>query len=133
TMTEIVSSVQRVTDIMSEIAAASQEQSSGIEQVNQTVTQMDETTQQNAALVEEATAAARSMEEQAGQLTEAVSIFRVEQTPASAPPPPPRHAQVHSIRTVATKPAAVPSSKPALATRSNKSVPALADSDWQEF
>ncbi|WP_058358789.1 methyl-accepting chemotaxis protein [Xanthomonas translucens] len=133
TMSEIVSSVQRVTDIMSEIAAASQEQSSGIEQVNQTVTQMDETTQQNAALVEEATAAARSMEEQAGQLTEAVSIFRVEQTPASAPTPTPRHAQVHSIRTVATKPAAVPSSKPALATRSNKSVPALVDSDWQEF
>ncbi|CTP88670.1 methyl-accepting chemotaxis protein [Xanthomonas graminis] len=133
TMSEIVSSVQRVTDIMSEIAAASQEQSSGIEQVNQTVTQMDETTQQNAALVEEATAAARSMEEQAGQLTEAVSIFRVEQTPASTPTQTPRHAQVHSIRTVATKPAAVPSSKPALATRSKKSVPALADSDWQEF
>ncbi|MBO9883145.1 CHASE3 domain-containing protein [Xanthomonas sp. D-109] len=66
TMQEIVTSVQRVTDIMGEIAAASQEQSAGIEQVNQTVTQMDETTQQNAALVEEATAAARSMEEQAG-------------------------------------------------------------------
>ncbi|MBN6111772.1 methyl-accepting chemotaxis protein [Xanthomonas bonasiae] len=131
TMSEIVSSVQRVTDIMSEIAAASQEQSSGIEQVNQTVTQMDETTQQNAALVEEATAAARSMEEQAGQLTEAVSIFRVEQSPASAPAP--RHAQVHSIRTVAKKPVAVPSNKPALATGSKKSVPALADSDWQEF
>jgi len=131
TMSEIVSSVQRVTDIMSEIAAASQEQSSGIEQVNQTVTQMDETTQQNAALVEEATAAARSMEEQAGQLTEAVSIFRVEQSTASAPAP--RHAQVHSIRTVAKKPVAVPSGKPALATGSKKSVPALADSDWQEF
>jgi Methyl-accepting chemotaxis protein len=136
TMQEIVSSVQRVTDIMSEIAAASQEQSAGIEQVNQTVTQMDETTQQNAALVEEATAAARSMEEQAGQLTEAVSIFRVEQSPASAPAsaPAPRHAQVHSIREVAKKPTAVPSSKPALATSSKKkSVPALADSDWQEF
>ncbi|QNH21458.1 methyl-accepting chemotaxis protein [Xanthomonas sp. GW] len=133
TMSEIVSSVQRVTDIMSEIAAASQEQSSGIEQVNQTVTQMDETTQQNAALVEEATAAARSMEEQAGQLTEAVSIFRVEQSPVSAPTPAPRHAQVHSIRTVAKKPVVVPSGKPALATGSKKSVPALADSDWQEF
>jgi methyl-accepting chemotaxis protein len=136
TMQEIVASVQRVTDIMSEIAAASQEQSAGIEQVNQTVTQMDETTQQNAALVEEATAAARSMEEQAGQLTEAVSIFRVEQSPASAPAsaPAPRHAQVHSIREVAKKPTAVPSSKPALATSSKKkSVPALADSDWQEF
>ena len=78
TMTEIVSSVQRVTDIMGEISAASQEQYAGIEQVNQTVTQMDEATQQNAALVEEATAAARSMEDQAGQLTEAVAVFKIE-------------------------------------------------------
>jgi methyl-accepting chemotaxis protein len=77
TMGEIVSSVQRVTDIMAEISAASQEQSAGIEQVNQTVVQMDETTQQNAALVEEATAAARSMEEQALLLDEAVSAFRL--------------------------------------------------------
>src|SRR5690606_27778369 len=68
TMGEIVSSVYRVTDIMSEISAASQEQTAGIEQVSQTVVQMDETTQQNAALVEEASAAARSMAEQAGQL-----------------------------------------------------------------
>ncbi|CAD0345036.1 hypothetical protein CFBP2044_30490 [Xanthomonas hortorum pv. cynarae] len=60
TMAEIVASVQRVTDIMGEISAASQEQSAGSEQVNLTVTRMDETTQQNAALVEEATAAARS-------------------------------------------------------------------------
>ncbi|MFA0922546.1 methyl-accepting chemotaxis protein [Xanthomonas fragariae] len=77
TMAEIVSSVQRVTDIMGEISAASQEQSASIEQVNQTVTQMDETTQQNAALVEEATAAARAMEEQAQQLTETVAVFKV--------------------------------------------------------
>jgi methyl-accepting chemotaxis protein len=76
TMGEIVASVQRVTDIMADISAASQEQSSGIEQVNQAVVQMDETTQQNAALVEEASAAARSMEEQANLLTEAVSVFR---------------------------------------------------------
>ena len=75
TMGEIVSSVQRVTDIMAEISAASQEQSAGIEQVNQTVTRMDETTQQNAALVEEATAAAHSMEQQAQALAEAVSLF----------------------------------------------------------
>ncbi|WP_256046994.1 methyl-accepting chemotaxis protein, partial [Xanthomonas translucens] len=80
TMTEIVSSVQRVTDIMGEISAASQEQYAGIEQVNQTVNQMDETTQQNAALVEEASAAARSMEEQAGQLTGAVAVFKIEAT-----------------------------------------------------
>ncbi|MDH1175766.1 methyl-accepting chemotaxis protein, partial [Stenotrophomonas maltophilia] len=76
TMGEIVASVQRVTDIMADISAASQEQSSGIEQVNQAVVQMDETTQQNAALVEEASAAARSMEEQANLLAEAVSVFR---------------------------------------------------------
>ncbi|MDR7192531.1 methyl-accepting chemotaxis protein [Luteimonas terrae] len=82
TMGEIVSSVQRVTDIMSEIAAASQEQASGIEQVNQTITQMDETTQQNAALVEEASAAARSMEEQATDLTETVAVFRIDATTA---------------------------------------------------
>ncbi|KRG62902.1 chemotaxis protein [Stenotrophomonas humi] len=79
TMGEIVASVQRVTDIMAEISAASQEQSAGIEQVNQTVMQMDETTQQNAALVEEATAAARSLEEQANQLDQAVAVFRLEQ------------------------------------------------------
>ncbi|KRG55330.1 methyl-accepting chemotaxis protein [Stenotrophomonas nitritireducens] len=78
TMGEIVTSVQRVTDIMAEISAASQEQSAGIEQVNQTVTQMDETTQQNAALVEEATAAARAMEEQAMVLNDAVSAFRLQ-------------------------------------------------------
>ena len=75
TMGEIVGSVQRVTDIMADIAAASQEQSAGIEQVNQTVVQMDETTQQNAALVEEASAAARSMEEQAVALNAAVDGF----------------------------------------------------------
>ncbi|SMQ95343.1 chemotaxis protein [Xanthomonas fragariae] len=77
TMAEIVASVQRVTDIMGEIAAASQEQSSGIEQVNLTITQMDEATQQNAALVEEATAAARTMEDQASRLAQAVSRFRL--------------------------------------------------------
>ncbi len=77
TMEEIVSSVRRVNDIMSEISAASAEQSSGIEQVNQTVTHLDEATQQNAALVEEATAAARSMEEQADALVESVGVFRI--------------------------------------------------------
>jgi methyl-accepting chemotaxis protein len=75
TMSEIVASVRRVTDIMAEISAASQEQSAGIEQVNQAIVQMDETTQQNAALVEEATAAARAMEEQAHLLTDAVDVF----------------------------------------------------------
>jgi methyl-accepting chemotaxis protein len=77
TMDEIVNSVKRVTDIMAEITAASQEQSGGIEQVNQAVTQMDEVTQQNAALVEQAAAAAESLQEQAGSLVQAVSVFRV--------------------------------------------------------
>ncbi|MRH00080.1 methyl-accepting chemotaxis protein [Xanthomonas sontii] len=78
TMHEIVGSVQRVTGLIGEISAASGEQSSGIEQVNRTVAQLDEVTQRNAALVEEATAAARSMEEQAGGLAAAVAVFRIE-------------------------------------------------------
>jgi methyl-accepting chemotaxis protein len=77
TMEEIVASVKRVTDIMGEIAAASQEQTSGIEQVNQAITQMDQVTQQNAALVEEAAAAAASLQDQAGSLVQAVSVFKV--------------------------------------------------------
>jgi methyl-accepting chemotaxis protein len=78
TMDEIVTAVKRVTDIMAEIAAASNEQSDGIEQVNRAIIQMDEVTQQNAALVEQAAAAAESMQEQAGTLMEAVSIFKLE-------------------------------------------------------
>jgi methyl-accepting chemotaxis protein len=77
TMQEIVSSVQRVTDIMGEITAASVEQSSGIDQVNQAVTSMDEVTQQNAALVEEAAAAAESLVEQAESLIDVVSAFKL--------------------------------------------------------
>jgi methyl-accepting chemotaxis protein len=76
TMEEVVRAVKRVTDIMAEIAAASIEQSGGIEQVNQAVSQMDKVTQQNAALVEEAAAAAGSMEGQAATLLKTVSIFR---------------------------------------------------------
>ena len=77
TMDEVVSSVRHVTDIMAEISAASIEQSSGIEQVNQAITQMDDVTQQNAALVEEAAAAAESLEEQAQQLSGLISTFRL--------------------------------------------------------
>ena len=79
TMDEVVNSVKRVTDIMAEISAASHEQSTGIEEVNQALTQMDQVTQQNAALVEEAAAAAESMQEQAHNLTDAVSMFRLEE------------------------------------------------------
>jgi methyl-accepting chemotaxis protein len=78
TMNEIVTAVKRVTDIMIDIAAASSEQSAGIEQVNQAIVQMDKATQRNAALVEEAAAAAEAMLGQAGGLLEAVSIFKLE-------------------------------------------------------
>ncbi|MDR6673021.1 methyl-accepting chemotaxis protein [Xanthomonas sp. 1678] len=130
TMTEIVSSVQRVTDIMGEISAASQEQYAGIEQVNQTVTQMDEATQQNAALVEEATAAARSMEEQARQLTETVAVFKIDDAPVSA-----------SRRQAANAPAvvAVVKAQVAAATRAVRSAPPKrvastgGDTSWHEF
>ncbi|HZW26662.1 MAG TPA: methyl-accepting chemotaxis protein [Gallionella sp.] len=78
TMEEIVGSIKRVTDIMSEITAASFEQSQGIEQVNLAITQMDEVTQQNAALVEEAAAAAEALEEQAQNLSASVAVFKVD-------------------------------------------------------
>lgn len=77
TMGDIVDSVKRVTDIMSEIAAASIEQRSGIEQVNQALTEMDGVTQQNAALVEQAAAAAESLQNQAASLADAASLFRI--------------------------------------------------------
>ncbi|WP_413437219.1 methyl-accepting chemotaxis protein [Sulfuriferula sp. GW1] len=82
TMNEIVESVKRVTDIMGEITAAGQEQTSGIEQINQAISQMDQVTQQNAALVEEAAAAAESMQDQAGNLSQVVSIFKLGAAPA---------------------------------------------------
>ena len=85
TMDEIVGSVRRVTDIMGEITAASQEQTQGIEQINQAITQMDQVTQQNAALVEEAAAAAQSMQEQAGSLVEAVSVFKLDDSAKAVP------------------------------------------------
>jgi methyl-accepting chemotaxis protein len=77
TMEEIVTSVRRVTDIMAEITAASQEQEAGIEQINQAIGEMDAVTQQNAALVEEAAAAAQSLQVQSSQLEQVVSAFRL--------------------------------------------------------
>ncbi|MBB4709918.1 methyl-accepting chemotaxis protein [Xanthomonas arboricola] len=130
TMGEIVSSVQRVTDIMGEISAASQEQSSGIEQVNQTVTQMDEATQQNAALVEEATAAARALEDQATQLTDAVAVFKTDAGYALAP-----------VRAAAARPVVTPALKAKVVaagrTAASKPRPVVTapsnDASWQEF
>ncbi|MBO9740431.1 MCP four helix bundle domain-containing protein [Xanthomonas axonopodis pv. begoniae] len=134
TMAEIVSSVQRVTDIMGEISAASQEQSAGIEQVNLTVTQMDEATQQNAALVEEATAAARAMEEQAQQLTEAVAVFKVD---ANAPVA--RRLSAIAGAVSRQLPATRPVARVAMAAATPQRVAASAttstvgDGNWQEF
>ena len=77
TMTEIVGSVQRVSDIIGEITAASSEQSDGIGQVNSAVVQLDQMTQQNAALVEESAAAAESLKDQAGRLAQVVGAFKL--------------------------------------------------------
>ena len=78
TMTEVVGSIRRVTDIMAEISAASREQSQGVAQVGEAVTQMDQATQQNAALVEESAAAASSLKTQADELVNAVAVFRLD-------------------------------------------------------
>jgi methyl-accepting chemotaxis protein len=106
-MQDIVVSVQRVADLMGEIASASQEQSQGIAQVNATVTQMDDATQQNAALVEEAAAAAQSLQDQAGRLAQVVRVFKLEES-GHAPQPQPRQ----------------PAHKPMLSTPSRPKAPA---------
>ena len=91
-MDQVVSSVSRVTDIMSEITAASREQSTGIGHVNQAIAEMDSVTQQNAALVEQAAAAAGSMQDQAANLASLVARFKLEEgeggtaRPAAAAP-----------------------------------------------
>jgi methyl-accepting chemotaxis protein len=80
TLGEIISSVKRVTDIIAEISAASQEQANGIDQVNKAIMQMDESTQQNAALVEETTSASQSMKDQARELMRQVDVFKTSRT-----------------------------------------------------
>ena len=86
TMEKVVTSIKRVNDIMSEIAAASAEQATGIDEVGKAITQMDEVTQQNAALVEEAAAAAESLQSQAEQLTERVASFKMHDSPETPQP-----------------------------------------------
>ena len=88
TMAEVVTSVQRVTDIMAEISTAGDEQSAGIEQINQAVSEMDTVTQQNAALVEEAAAAAEAMQQQAANLERVVSVFQLDGQQRVAQPAP---------------------------------------------
>ena len=129
TMVEVVNSVRHVTDIMSEIMAASQEQSSGIEQVNQAISQMDQVTQQNAALVEEAAAAAESLNEQAAHLAQAVSVFKLDGMKGG----------VSASPRIAAKPAAAKApvkrqvaAAPAPKKIASESRSAGAD-DWEEF
>jgi methyl-accepting chemotaxis protein len=115
TMVEIVASVQRVTNIMSEITVASNEQEAGIDQINRAMSEMDTVTQQNAALVEEAAAAAGSLHDQADALAQVVSVFKVDAKaglklvashPAVAATP--RAASIRAVQKVANGRAAVP-------------------------
>jgi len=134
TMQEIVSSVQRVTDIMGEISAASQEQSAGIEQVNQTVTQMDEATQQNAALVEEATAAARTLQTQAGQLSATVAEFKLDpQASAAAAQAAPVAKARPSLRAKAAPVATAPRAPARIRSAAGTARASAAEEQWQEF
>jgi methyl-accepting chemotaxis protein len=96
TMEQVVSSVMRVTDIMGEVTASSIEQSSGIEQVNQAIVQMDQLTQQNAALVEQASAAADALKNRALDLQNMFSMFKLKQVQVESPSAAPASASVRS-------------------------------------
>ena len=120
TLEAIVSSVKKVSDIIAEIASASQEQASGIDQVNKAVSQMDEMTQQNAALVEEAAASSESMSDQAAALDELVGFFKTNNDAGQAAPTAPAPGNSRP----ATRPA--PSRRPA--PRNDQG-----DSEWEEF
>jgi methyl-accepting chemotaxis protein len=130
TMEEIVQSIARVTDIMSEIASASSEQTIGIEQVNSSIIQMDEVTQQNAALVEEAAAAASSMQEQSAHLAQIVSIFKLGSEQVAQDKPSvaaPRAPVVVKLKPAPRPRAKAAVHKPRLATAGNS------EHDWEEF
>jgi methyl-accepting chemotaxis protein len=149
TMDEVVASVKRVTDIMSDIASASAEQSAGIEQVNLSIIEMDGMTQQNAALVEEAAAAFQSLQDQAAELQRVVSIFKLaegeEQAVVDAPAPAATASRAVVVRPAAKpqlkKPAAAKPKAPAQeeraadapASTAKKVAAAAASDDWEEF
>ncbi len=150
TMDEVVASVKRVTDVMGEITAASQEQSSGIEEVNRAITQMDETTQQNAALVEQAAAAAQSLQDQAQRLTQSVSVFKLDGNHQLAPMPMSKPAAVRTINITPRSAAVTAAGKPGrpnpsatapanvLKPSAAPALPASAavkpsDDDWEQF
>jgi methyl-accepting chemotaxis protein len=150
TMDEVVASVKRVTDIMGEIANASQEQSAGIAQVNLSIIEMDSMTQQNAALVEEAAAAAQSLQDQASELAHVVSIFKLVEgeepqiaapshslalaPAASAPAKPVARPALKKPASAVRKPVAAAAPAPAPAAAKPKKVAAAAGADeWEEF
>ena len=140
TMDELVVAVRKVAEIMTEIAAASHEQSSGIDQINKAITQMDNVVQMNASLVEEATAAATSMAGQAQGLARAVAQFRLESmmpsmdfsVPREASPALPRQAAAAEKRPAPIAPASARAAVPA-ARRDAALVAAGEEEDWKEF
>jgi methyl-accepting chemotaxis protein len=141
TMSEIVTSITRVTQIMTQISHASEEQSLGIAQVNDAITQMDQVTQQNAALVEQAAAAAESMQEQSAKLADVVSVFKLDALLLPAP------SASHALRTPyrsalpaqparRARPAAVAVSAPVAkrASPDQRKTTTTSDADgWEEF
>ncbi|KKO62462.1 Methyl-accepting chemotaxis protein II [Janthinobacterium sp. KBS0711] len=142
TMGEVVDSVRRVTDIMSEIASASQEQSAGIEQVNLSIIEMDGMTQQNAALVEQAAAAAQSLQDQAAELAHVVSIFKLvegEEKPVAYVPAPVAAAPVAvrkpapALRPVKSLTRKTEAAAPVAAAAPRKAAGAGSNDEWEEF
>jgi methyl-accepting chemotaxis protein len=131
TLEEIVTSVKKVSDIVAEIAAASQEQSTGIEQVNKAVMQLDQVTQQNAALVEEAAAASESMDEQARGLRELMKFFKTGNSDEMDTPAPVRVKAGEKSRSTKASPVAKPAAP--RAAKPSRSAAKGDDSDWQEF
>jgi methyl-accepting chemotaxis protein len=138
-LNEIVSAVKKVSDIVAEITAASREQATGLEQINTAVGQMDEMTQRNGALVEETSASAQALSEQASQLAQLVSFFKIDgssraQTVSQVAAPVVKSAKPASVTPIRT--AAKPAGKPVAAlktTASAQAKPAQQAEDWQEF
>ncbi len=142
TMQEVVASVRRVTDIMGEITAAGHEQTAGIEQIHQAVMQMDQVTQQNAALVEEAAAAAESLQDQARNLVQVVSVFKLDGTHSLQHSV--KHDVMHDVKhevkrsasaalPLATRPALAQSASKPIAPNESKAALATAGEEWEQF
>jgi methyl-accepting chemotaxis protein len=135
TIDEVVSSVQRLTELMADITSASLEQSAGIGQVSVAVTQMDEATQQNAALVEQSAAAAALLDEQARQLAREVAVFKLDAAgrppTAAAQPLAPRASAARAAQGARPAARSTPRAVPRIA--SERPVKANADDEWAEF